>query len=72
MEVDRRGDVELVVATLGGDDVGPPPHKRHAVAKSATLELTEGDLGDEAHRQRHKREILAGIPTAAALGRHQP
>src|SRR5262249_31365852 len=65
-ELEGRGDLELVVATVARALVRPPPQEDGGVAKATALQVIVLHLADELDPQRLPRQILAGAPPALA------
>src|SRR4051812_30586286 len=68
-EVERLRLLQLRVTAGGGLAVLTPAHELRRVPEAGALEIVVADLDDPLRPQRYEREVLLGVPAAAALGR---
>src|SRR5580765_3782500 len=67
-QLDRDGDVQLVVAALVGRLVGAPPDEPGDSPEAVRLQLVELDLDHPLHPYRFPRQVLLGVPPAHPAG----
>src|SRR5437773_11864124 len=65
-ELERRGDVQLIVAAVARLFVGPPSEERRRVPETVALQVVVFDLAHSFDTQWFPRQVFAGTPAALA------